>query len=240
MFWSIALSLAACQGGRGTPPPVAAAPDPAPAPAPAPDAEQASITAAMHQRFDALSETRDHVIQGRLEEARASAARLADVREQQLPSEGWRPWLEQLDAEADRITEAQDLLGAAQGVGRLAQICGSCHAANEGGPSLEGAEGIPPQQWDEGQNMALHRWSVDWMWLGLITPDEDAWQRGGKALDDKPLVFRFEGDAPPTHRPQLEQLVYVVAGLALEAAPQERGEVLGQLIATCAECHDGR
>lgn len=195
------------------------------------------VAGEMHERFALLTEARDHVIHGRLAEARASGEGLAALESPKRLPRSWRPWLRTVDAKAEAIAKAPDLLQAALAVGQAASACGGCHVDNRGGPSLEGAAGIPPQAWEPGANMPLHKWSVDWMWLGLVAHDDAAWRRGAGELDSQPLTYRFEGAPPPGHKPQLEQLVYVIAEQAVDAPPNARGTLMGQLLATCAECH---
>lgn len=195
------------------------------------------VASEMHERFGLLTQARDHVIRGDLAAAKAAGAELAAVEAPRRLPRAWRTWIKQMDAQATSIAEAPDLLNAALMVGQAGATCGGCHTDNRGGPSLEGADGIPAQAWQPGMNMPLHKWAVDWMWLGLVAQDTDAWRRGAEELDSQPLTYRFEGAAPPGHKPQLEQLVYVVAEKALDAPVTERGALMGQLLATCAECH---
>lgn len=195
------------------------------------------VTAVMHERYALLTEARDQIIAGDLVGAREAGQQLAAVEELSGVPEAWRRWLDPLRIEARALGRARDLTSAAAGVGRIAGVCADCHGATQGGPGLEGERDVPPQSWSEGQNMPLHRWATDWMWLGLLASDEGAWRRGAGELDRKPLTFRFEGAPPPTQRPQIEQIVYVIAAAALEAPEAQRGELMGQLIATCAECH---
>ncbi|MEO0601898.1 MAG: cytochrome c, partial [Myxococcota bacterium] len=185
-------------------------------------------------RFDRLTEARDHVVQGRLDAAKTAVTELSA----QTPPEGipkaWRKSLDDVRRESRRAARAKDLVAAARGTAEVAQACGECHASVEGGPPLRD---LPPQEWDEGQNMVLHKWASDWMWLGLVSADEAAWQRGVTALTGRPLEMVFTGARPPTDQPQLEQLVYILADQAKTTAPNYRGEVMGQLLATCSECH---
>lgn len=195
------------------------------------------VAGEMHARFAWLTDARDHVIAGHLEEARAAGAGLLAVESPRRMPRAWRPWIRQMESQAKAIAEAPDLLQAALAVGQAGATCGGCHTDNRGGPSLDGAEGIPDQAWEEGMNMPLHKWSVDWMWLGLIAQSDVAWRRGAEELDSQPVTYRFEGAPPPGHKPQLEQLVYVIAEQALDAPATQRGTLMGQLLATCAECH---
>ncbi|HHO53385.1 MAG TPA: hypothetical protein ENK18_21570 [Deltaproteobacteria bacterium] len=201
---------------------------------------QPPVTAVMHERYALLTEARDRIIAGDLAGARDAGQQLAGIEEISGIPGGWEQWLDPLRIEARALGRARDLSSAAAGVGRIAGVCADCHGATQGGPGLEGARDVPPQSWSEGQNMSLHRWATDWMWLGLLAADEGAWRRGAGELDRKPLTFRFGGASPPAWRPQIEQTVYVIAAAALDAPEARRGELMGQLIATCAECHTAR
>ena len=195
------------------------------------------VAAEMHERFEQLTKARNAVIEGDLEKAKQAGSDLAAVEPARRLPRGWRKPFAQFDQKAEQISQATNLVEAATAVSRTATACGECHQAVRGGPSLEGLREIPAQAWDEGMNMPLHKWSVDWMWLGLLAPDDEAWQRGAQELDRMPLTLKFEGAPPPGSRPQLEQLVYILADRALKIERPERPVVMGQLLATCAECH---
>jgi len=190
----------------------------------------------MHERYWALSDIRDHVIEGKLDEARAEAGELKELPTKKRVRRKWRPYLATVDAALASVQDASSLDDAAAAVGEAAASCGSCHEATGGGPQLVGAANVPDQKWDAGQNMALHRWAMDWMWLGLVDHNDDAWSRGASELDNKPLLFQYPRDgASPAA--ELEQKVYDLAKYATTTGADRRGEVFGILIATCSECH---
>ena len=195
------------------------------------------VAAEMHERFDRITEARDAVIRGDLHAAHRAGQNLANLELTRRIPRAWRAGIAEVTAQATALSAAPDLVQAAQAVSRTAAACGSCHAAVRGGPSLERGRSLPDPAWEAQANMALHKWAADWMWLGLIAPDDEAWQRGAVALDEQPLDLKFASDPPPGHRPQLEQLVYVLAGRAKDAPPSDRSKILGQFLATCAECH---
>ena len=204
-------------------------------------APPAGLAAPMHERFTLATRIRDDVVQGRLDEARTLARALAELGAADgLPADA-APFVAALSAEAAKVASAPDLVTAALATGRMVASCGACHGATGGGPGLDRAGDIPPQVWEPGRNMELHAWALDWMWLGLIANDDPAWTRGAAELVRRPLAPRFEDAPPPGSRTQLEQLVYLLAGQALEAdAPAERADVYGKLLATCSECHTTR
>ncbi|MEQ1506210.1 MAG: hypothetical protein ABMB14_28515 [Myxococcota bacterium] len=196
------------------------------------------LTSEMHARFFTLTAARDAVIQGKLAEAKSTIKPLA-VRDpgEPFPAD-WRPWVIKVEAAALKVAEAPDLASAAAGVAKVASACADCHTATNGGPSVTGAEDVPAQAWQPGQNMPLHRWAVDWMWLGLLAQSDEAWLRGASELDRQPLAPKFENAPPPSGMQQLEQLVYVLANKAeTTTAPADRTELFGNLLATCSQCH---
>jgi len=201
-------------------------------------AQTPPVAAEMHERFQLSMQARDHVIQGQLDEAKALAKQLRGVGSMPGAPAAWKPQLDALDTAATALSEASDVGAAAKAVATLGSVCGQCHGDTEGGPGLEGMRGVPPQKWSEGDNMPLHLWSVDWMWLGLIAPSSTAWQRGADELDAKPLATMFGNDEKTAK--QLETQVYALAKKATalgDDAHADRAKVMGELLGTCATCH---
>lgn len=196
------------------------------------------LTSAMHARYEALTRARDAVIEGHLDDAKTAIQPLtvADPTEPFPP--GWRKWVTPVEGAAKNVANARDLAAAAAGVAKVAQACAVCHEATNSGPSVTEADDVPPQAWQPGQNMSLHRWAVGWMWLGLLADNDEAWLRGATELDKHPIELRFEDAVPPGGKPQLEQLVYILANLALTTEkPSARAELFGNLLGTCSQCH---
>lgn len=197
-----------------------------------------SLAARMHESWAKATEARDRVVAGDLDGVKDAAQAVAAIGpDTELPPE-WRPGAEQVRAAAHELAEAKDLAAAAAGVGKLAGACGSCHTTIGSGPDVDRGADLPPQKFEPGDNMHLHAWASQWLWLGVISGSEAAWQRGAKALNDQPLDLRWDEKPPDNGRQQLEQLVYVLASKAAEIpeAP-ERAELYGQFVATCAQCH---
>ncbi len=203
-----------------------------PAPADAPP-----VSAEMHERFQVVMRIREHVIQGRLDEAKALAPQIVDAEPPVGTPASWKNWMEALYDGAVKLESAKDLKAASFALSRVAATCADCHVAHDGGPGLERMRSIPPQKWSEGDNMPLHLWAVDWMWLGLLSPSEQSWHRGASELGSEPLARAFEGN--PTAK-VLEEKVYSLAKEALSFGEERRGErtrVMGDILATCAACH---
>jgi cytochrome c553 len=202
------------------------------------------ITGEMHARYLALAAARDAVIAGEVPAAVEAVGRLTapEVAGSPFP-EAWRPMDEAVRVAARRVTQASDVPVAADRVAEVAVACASCHTATGGGPVVSDADGLPTQAWVPGQNMPLHRWAVDWMWLGLVADSDEAWLRGAQELDDRPMAPKFEGGPTPQaeRARQLEQQVYALAKQALTVdGNPARAALMGDLLATCASCHANR
>jgi len=201
-------------------------------------AQTPPVASQMHERYSLAVQARDHVIQGELEPAKALAKQLVEAAPLEDVPATWQPFITSMNEQAKALASADDVGAAGVAVAKLAGACGQCHGETDGGPGLEGMRGIPPQKWTEGDNMPLHLWSVDWMWLGLLAPSDEAWRRGADELDSEPLARRF-GDDEKTAK-QLEASVYRLAQTASTLgadAHTERAALIGELLGTCATCH---
>jgi cytochrome c553 len=196
------------------------------------------LASEMHARYDALTEARDAIIAGKLPEAKQALGPLTE-RDPIAPfPPEWEGWRVAVEGAAREAAAAPDLARAATGVARVAAACASCHTATGGGPALDQAADLPPQRWQEGQNMPLHQWAVSWMWLGLLADSDEAWLRGAAELDSKPIDLRFDEARPRKGARELEQLVYLVADKALTTdAPSDRATLYGSLLGVCSQCH---
>lgn len=196
------------------------------------------VVSAMHGRFAALMSARDAIVQGKLADAKSAIGPLtAPDPTEGFPTE-WRPRVLRVEGAAQEVARAKDLAAAADGLARTAAACAECHDATGGGPKLLGTPDLPAPQWDPGQNMPLHQWASDWMFVGLLANSDEAWQRGAEELDARPLALRFDQAPPTSGQRELEQLVYVLANKALTTdAPAARAELYGDLLGTCAQCH---
>mgnify|MGYP000217847386 CR=1 FL=1 len=200
-------------------------------------ADAPPVTAEMHQRFQTVMRIREHVIQGKLDEAKKLAPAIVDAEPPAGTPASWKQWTEQLYDEAVKLEAAKDLPTAAMAVTRVAATCADCHVAHDGGPGLERMRSIPPQKWSAGDNMPLHQWAVDWMWLGLTAPSEASWHRGATELRSEPLAKAFDDN--PTAK-VLEARLYDLAKEAVALEEERRGErtrVMGDMLAICAACH---
>jgi mono/diheme cytochrome c family protein len=75
-------------------------------------------------------------------------------------------------------------------------------------------------------HMARHVFGAYWMAYGLFAPDERAWQGGARALADARLL-------PDSSLDEVHQLAASAASAELGA----RTAMFGQLLTSCARCH---
>jgi hypothetical protein len=232
------------------PAPVEAAPPP-PAEAPAAPAAEtkdaplpglhgdAYVRALMNDHFIITKLARDAVIAGDIEAARGPVAALADYEyASELPA-GWRPHLDRLQDAARQTVSAGDLTGAARGVATMAKVCGDCHLEESGKAELgASSEPITGRSDSLHERMGRHILALDRMWVGLTGPSDDAWRDGAKVLLHAPAKMR--GTSTELSADFQASLREVRAlGRSAEAAKsgEQRAEVYGQLLATCAHCH---
>ncbi len=193
----------------------------------------------MAAHFAQAIDLREAVILGDLGAAVTAARMLADYNMKDLP-DGWAPYVDRLRAAAKSGADAKTLDEAARAVGDVASACGGCHQAR-GGPIFD--PGDPPAAVPgTATHMARHHWAAARMWEGLVGPNNTAWTKGTEVLADAPL-------ATTPANPTIDALAKRVHALgergrnlieqSAESSPiaQQRGAVYGELVATCANCH---
>lgn len=200
------------------------------------DANPDDMASQMHAHLVTATAARDAVIHGDLDAVHKAGAALAAVPMSDQMPEAWRPMLAETKDIAERLAVTKDLQTASGLVGEITLTCANCHTATGGGPKIEE---VPQQKWDSTSQMPLHKWSADWMWIGLISGNEAAWKRGGQELVDAKLAPRFEDVEPSEGLMQLEQLVGIVGTMAAEQTldEAERARLYGQFVGVCAQCH---
>lgn len=220
--------------GDATPPVAAAEPAPPAAPEPAPAPATPTVQAEMQTHYTLATHARDAVIHADLAGARLWGRGIAEQPlPEGLPTEA-RPLFAELQAAATALSEAPDLDTAGKRVGDLALTCAECHEFTGGGPKHL-ALPLPPQDFGGGSEMAMHLWSTEWLWFGLIANDTAAWSRGAKALEEQP--FQHFPHVEKKDADQMDQLVHLVASLAKPGDRADQALRFGQTITACALCH---
>lgn len=188
------------------------------------------------------------VVRGDLDAAHKPAKWLAehDVKAE-LP-EILRPQLDAMQKLAANIMEDEDSVSAAQHLGAMATTCGGCHTV--AGITPDFAELPDPASAKTPKaHMQRHFWAANELWQGLIGPDEMAWTRGARRLDESPLghdelleeaVDIPEGISEEDHEKiaNLRKKVHAQSKKAMNTTSlDQRGQIYGELIGTCAPCH---
>lgn len=221
--------------------------DPLPEPTPVPLQSRISpdpprgTAARMNRHFTDTLLIKDAVIAGKLGDAKAPARRLLE-RADPYP-ESWRPFVAANLGHARDTLAAADIDAAARAAAGLARTCGDCHAA-----VVLGARFTPPSPppaittRDPRQRMRRHQWAADRMWEAMVGHSDVAWTAAAAALADPELAradfppeVDMEGDPTNVAR----QLQALGARAARSREWDDRAEVYGQFLATCAACHEG-
>lgn len=133
---------------------------------------------------------------------------------------------------------ASSLDAAAAGVAMMGRICGDCHASQGKGPKLVAPEvgGHYDDQPDSlDQRMVRHEWGAEQLWDGLTTPSSAAWRAGSFAIGHAPVPA--DRQLPSGIVDALAEVRTLGARAAELVTPNDRADLYGLLLSTCADCH---
>ena len=239
---SLLLLLVSCGGPKKTPvqaqvPERPASPDTPATPTPPGGTE--TLAEHMADHFSIVAKTQRAIIGGDLSTAKESAAtlELLDPAEG-LPDE-WRPYVADMKKAAMETRDAATIDEAAAGLGRIGLACATCHEALGAGPKAE-AQAYPEPDWAVDSIMPRHKWAADAMWMGLIAPTDDPFERGARVLTEAPMISKTEEwdhDVPEDFTKLEAQVRSIAAAAAADPDPDRKAELYGQFLATCAACH---
>ncbi len=178
----------------------------------------------MQEHFSAATDGVWYLANGRLQTMRTRVAQLVHAPHEDLP-EPLSPFATELSEVAGRWAASSDPGAAARLSAEVATRCAACHQAS-------GA--LPPLDEDDIELVNLdargkHSLAPYYLWVGLILPSDLAWTSGAAHLgvDDELALGTVGGEA------------YAALGQrARDAATDERAEVWGQVLASCAGCHE--
>jgi cytochrome c553 len=181
---------------------------------------------------------RDAVTRGDLEAARRAANALAELPIESGLSSSRRGRLDAMILAAQHARAAQDMRDAARSLSALAETCGACHTAFGGPRTVSTA--APTDEPDLKTHMLRHQWGAARLWEGLAVPSDEAWKSGAQVLSDAPFpAERLTPGKSPV--PAIGKLTKSVHDLGRKAVTLEdssaRVELYGELMATCASCH---
>lgn len=211
-----------------------------PAPEP-PDESAEEFPQHMMKHLEAVDALRAALIDGKLSVAKDKARWLAEhpMAPELLPA--WKPHFDKMKKAAKSIVEADDLSSAALGFGVMSEACGECHAEFSG-PTYEPESPPPPATETKGE-MARHAWAAERMTLAVVAPSDALWKEGTAALAepalrDDELAQGVSGAVAPKVA-ELADWLHELGDPKSEARlGKSRGEVLGELLATCNACHE--
>lgn len=197
------------------------------------------LQAHMLGHYDRAGAVHHGLMSGDINAAQRAAEWIATHPEIHDMPPGSDPYDGEVRAFAGQVAESSTLRNAANAASHMASSCGDCHRANRVEPRfLMGT--APPGGEGAMAEMARHVWAADRMWVGLLGPSDAAWMDGvrgfqGGWLDTQEVLV------DPDDRIHMEALVRQVYDLGAQAAqatqPQERAEIYGEFLTTCADCH---
>lgn len=201
-------------------------------------ADVQTVHANMHARFAAADAARRALESGDLVKVRAAAGIIGSLTDPEILPE-WRPAFATLRTAANELAATRDPVAAARALAALGSRCGDCHRAmharitppaNPPVPSTGSLQSV----------MATHAIAARRMWTGLVASTDSEWQAGAVALERAPITIVAEGDVPG-HELGIAadvERVHLLARRAQSATtPQDRADLYGELLATCAACH---
>ncbi len=233
------LAAAACASTAQTVPSGSSAPESRAALRAAYARREAAIRTGMEGHEKIADAVRDAVERGDLEKAKAEARTLSERQFDGSTSELWHEKTGMMRDAASEIENAQDLKEAGRDVAIIARVCGGCHE-EYGRPDvlvdIESSNASGARA-----SMQQHQWAVERLWDGLVVPSDTAWSAGAQILSDNPLVLGLPTDGAPSMRRigELVALVHKIGSKAVKTnQAADRAELFGQLLVTCAECHE--
>lgn len=187
---------------------------------------------AMAGHWASATAARDAVIAGDLAAAKAVGASFKDrPAEDDLIARDAR---KRLASRYLALERASDLPAAAKAVGEIALVCGGCHTKEGVTRSFE-----PPEP-HGASAMQHHKAGAGWMWAGVVGSSNRLFDYGVKVLAEGNLVPGGMPLGTPDQRAaaQLEIKVQDLAAAAGRTTdPKRRAALFGEMIGTCAACH---
>jgi hypothetical protein len=198
----------------------------------------AAVNEHMHARFKATSAIATAIALSDLKRAHDEAKIVAALDEPDVLPQ-WQPYIAGIREAASRIVETDDTMAAARALADLGARCARCHQA--AGAKLVFPKATAPRDVVKlPSQMASHQWAAARMWEGLIGANDSQWKTGANALATSRLAITAEA-AEPGHDLGIADdaaRVHLFAARAAKAGSiDDRAQLYGQMLATCAHCH---
>jgi len=190
----------------------------------------------MESHYNAAILSHDALIRGNLKMLRNQ---LAKIETQVLPDaapQSWKPHHTRLREAASSAASVSTLSSAAPVMSAVAEACGACHAAVGAGKIYFWP--APPDKDDKLKTaMRTHQWATERLWEGVTGPFGEAWNRGATALAEA-RVFEEKKNKIKSSLLEREAALREAGQTAKDTTGlHERAIIYGQLLTTCAECH---
>jgi cytochrome c556 len=190
----------------------------------------------MGKHFSRATQAQTAVINADLETAREHAAWLRDHPGAEAFPENAS---DEMRLAAASLATAENILLAAQAVGRLGSACGHCHTLMGAKTGLDSNTTFPPGT-TLPERMSRHQWAADRMWEGLIAPSDQLWALGAEALMEAPLS---SDQVARSNDPAIDLIGQQIRDLAEQASTEldhkQRAKLYGGFLARCSACHAG-
>lgn len=183
------------------------------------------------------TEARDALLHGNADGARAALAKLAKHKVSPQIPRGLEIVAYQMKAAAHDGARGKTLGDVGSALGRVGVACGTCHGVAR--VRFDGRFPPPIEGESVAAHMQRHLGAVERMWIGVFAQDEGAWDAGLSLLGHDHAV---EATVAPEGRElavaAMARLVHELRQSGREAGTwADRGEVFGELAATCGDCH---
>lgn len=194
----------------------------------------------MHEHFSRVQQIQNRLIAGDLNGAKVPARWLVEHDPIGGLTGSTLLHVQAMKASAQGVMDTDDIVVASTHTGEMGSVCGACHT--EMGISDQFVDLPDPDEGDTVQaHMARHQWGVDKMFRGLIGPDDRAWDDGVTMFVDVPLKKDdLKGHQHASEFADLADRLHGNAAMgyvAYDAAA--RSKIYGDVISTCAKCHQG-
>ncbi len=191
----------------------------------------------MHERFESARRIEQAIAFSDLDRAHREAHEISTFDEPDVLLT-WRPYFDAVRDAARQVELSGSVADAARRAATLGMRCADCHDAVAAHIKFP-VDTRPPDDPRLAARMLGHQWAATQMWFGLIGPADDRWLTGAHALTTVPLTIVAQSVTPSSELDVDDVArVRLYANRALGAmSHEERAELFGTLLATCAHCH---
>lgn len=203
------------------------------------EGDQVSRIIQMHQSYTSLVTARDAFVSGDYDASRMELTNVALLPMPDGVPPIWATNVLELHQMAARGAQAELPEGVADGIGRSANACGSCHQATGYIPSLAMMPEAPEGS-DAATAMMRHAYAAQELWDGLITHNADRWNTGTGLLAGShvsPEQLFGQGLEARIGASRVAGLQNASRAVIHAVEWDDRAEAYGQLLTSCASCH---